>query len=273
MYDQIAMPAISGKDQVNLQQSGRLAGLRPGASLSSAALIDTVDPVLQHEYAEQANLQLEQKIGSITMLTASYEYVRGVEIPEAFSRVTAICESAAQCGESNRQYASGQSSAYDRVTIAFEQHPVQWGTYRISYTSATAQSSFDANSASLSDQNRGVALMASLHTALSPGTTLWQRFSHGFTLTSDGAITSRSDLPGFDFINLSARLTRSVQIGNFARLEGFVSACNTIDRRTYSMNAARADLGERAAALLSTYQSFAALTTPNATQLGFRLKF
>ncbi len=112
------MPAISGASVASLQRSGSLTGLRPGSSPRALGQFDILDPATQHAYAEQANLEVEQRVGRISLLTASYQHVRGLQLAQPADTGASLCVTSSACG-----YHSSQSSAYNSVNIAFEQHP------------------------------------------------------------------------------------------------------------------------------------------------------
>jgi hypothetical protein len=284
MYEQLPLPAISGaldpaSNAVNLMRSGSFTVGRNSLPVNAVGSFTTVNPSIQNAYAEQANLEVEQQLGTRSVLSAIYQHVRGVQLAVPVYRGAALCAAAGGCNSGNefqggRQYDSGSTSSYDGLTVAFVQRPISWGDYRVAYTYAAGHSSEGQQyDAFVGDQMRRVAFTGALHTSLDAGSGLWQHFTHGFSLSGYGDFTRRNELPGLDFINLNAQLTRGFQLGTRTRLEFLAQTFDMFEHRNYSMAKALSELGEYGGNMLSSYGRFAAVGIPNGTQAGLRLKF
>jgi carboxypeptidase family protein len=281
MYEQVPLPAIAGlpegsSDAVNLLHAGTLSVGRNSLPVDSLGSFTTVNPSIQNGYAEVANLEFEQQIGTRSVLSASYQYVRGVELTAPGSNNVALCAAAAGCAPGNEffawgQYDSGSSSSYDGLTVALVEHPAQWGDYKVAYTYADGQGSM--YNTIVGDQMRRVAFTSTLHTPFTAGSGLWQHFTHGVALSGYGDLTRHNELPDLDFIHLNAQLTKSFQLGSRTRLEFIAQTSDMREHRNYSTSRAISELGEYGGDLLSFYARFAAIGTPNGTQAGLRLKF
>jgi Carboxypeptidase regulatory-like domain/TonB dependent receptor len=281
MYEQLPLPVIAGAPEgsVNALNLVRAGTFRFGPnSLPASALgsFTTVNPGMQNAYAEMGTLGFEHQVGIRTTLSATYQHVRGVELAQPASNEVALCAASAGCATGNeflggRQYSSGSRTSYDGLTVAVAGHPVQWGDYKVAYTYAGgAASTYDTF---VGDQMRRVAFSTTLHTPFNTGSRLWQHVTHGIAMSGYGDFTRRDELPGLDFIHLNAQLTRSFQVGNRTRLEVIARTSDMLEHRNYSTARAISELGEYGGSLLSSYARFAAIGTPNGTQVGLRLTF
>ena len=264
-YEQLPLPAIAGTldaaGNVDLARAGHLSLGRNSLPVDALGNYNTVNPAIQNAYAEQASLQLEQQLGRSSLLTATYQHVRGVELA-APSLVGA------------RQYNSNAGSSYEEFTVALVERPMQWGNYRVAYTYSSGQTSTPQSFGSLlGNQMRRAVFNGTLHTPLDEGSGLWQHITHGFALSGYGDFTRREALPGLDFIHLNAQLTRGFQLGSRSRLEFVAQTFSTLEHRNYSMAKAISELGESGGSMLATYGRLAAIGVPNGTQAGLRLQF
>ena len=106
------------------------------------------------------------------------------------------------------QYSSLADSQYDGLHVSFVQRPVRWGSYRVSYTYSKALDDvgeffFSAPidnfniwqdySRSDDDQRHRLASDFTIHSPLEKANTMWERFTHGFQLTT--SLTAYSPLP------------------------------------------------------------------------------
>ena len=281
MHAQLPLPAIAGlpegsSDAVNLLRAGTLVVGRNSLPVGSLGSFATVNSRIQNGYAEVANLEFEQQIGTRSVLSASYQHVRGVELAAPESNEVALCAAAAGCAPGNeffagQQYNSGSSSSYDGLTVALAEHPAQWGDYKVAYTYADGQGSMYNTFAG--DQMRRVAFTSTLHTPFTAGMGLWQHLTYGLALSGYGDLTRRNELPGLDFIHLNAQLTKSFQLGRQTRLQLFAQTSDMREHRNYSTAKAISELGDYGGNILSSYARFAAMGTPNGAQAGLRLKF
>jgi hypothetical protein len=281
MYEQLPLPVIAGvpdgsANALNLLRSGTFR-LGPN-SLPASALgsFTTVNPGIQNAYAEMATLEVEHQMGTRTTFSGTYQHVRGVELAQPASNEATLCATSAGCATGNeflggRRYDSGSRSSYDGLTVALAGHPLQWGDYKVVYTYAGGgASTYDTF---VGDQMRRVAFSTTLHSPFNNGSGLWQHVTHGIALSGYGDFTQRNELPGLDFIHLNAQLTKSFQLGNRTRLEVIARTSDMLERRNYSTAKAISELGEYGGNILSSYARFAAIGTPNGTQVGLRLTF
>jgi hypothetical protein len=281
MYEQLPLPVIAGvpEGSANALNLLRAGAFRFGPnSLPASALgsFTTVNPGIQNAYAEMGTLEFERQMGIRTTFSATYQHVRGVELAQPTSNEVALCAASAGCATGNeflggQQYNSGSRSSYDGLTVALAGHPLQWGDYKVAYTYAGGgASTYDTF---VGDQMRRVAFSGTLHTPFNTGSALWQHVAHGIALSGYGDFTRRDELPGLDFIHLNAQLSKSFQLGNRTRLEVIARTSDMLEHRNYSTARAISELGEYGGNILSSYARFAAIGTPNGTQVGLRLTF
>jgi hypothetical protein len=280
-YDRVPLPAFAGpadpESSANLARS--VAIYNPNrASLDELSNFATVSPTIQSSYAEHASLGAEQQIGSRSILSAEYEYVRGVQLALPVSRTATLCATTSVCNSENaftgQEIGSGATSSYSGVSVAFAQQPVRWGNYKVSYTYSNAEGSgTGANDSYINDQMRRVSFTGVLHTSLDPGSTLWQRLTHGFLLSGTGDHTTRSEFLGMNFINLNARLSKDLMIGPGFRLQAMAETFNMFQRTNASFAKAAEEMGEGANEIFSTYMRVATAQNPNGSQAGLRLTF
>jgi Carboxypeptidase regulatory-like domain len=282
-YDQIPLPALAGSMDpasgvANLMSSATITN-RGGVPIAGWGSFTTLSPSIQNSYAEHANLQAEQQIGSRSFLSADYEYVRGVQLALPVHRSATLCASANLCNAGNefagQQLGTGAVSTYNAVSIAFTQQPVRWGNYKVAYTYSGGEGSGTGENASyIDDRMQRVSFTGILHTSLDPGSTAWQRLSHGFLLTGIADYTSRSEFAGLNFINLNTRLSKILILSQGFRLEGMIETLNMFQRVNQgSFATAATEMGEGAGDVLSAYRRIATAQSPNGSQVGLHLSF
>ncbi len=280
-YDRIPLPIFIGSSDpsapANLSRSTVISNLGT-AALGDYANFQTVAPTIQNSYAEHATLEAEQQIGGRSVLSAEYQFVRGVQLALPVERTAALCASTSACAAgrtfTGQQLGTGAVSSYNGFSIAFTQQPIRWGNYKVSYTYSTAEGEgTGVNESYVNDGMRRLSFTGVLHTSLDPGSTMWQRLTHGFLLSGTTDYLSRSEFLGMNFINLNARLTKSLVAGPQFRLEGLVETFNALQRTNSSFSQAVTEMGESRNEIFSTYQRVAAVQSPNGTQAGFRLIF
>jgi len=167
----------------------------------------TVDPRMQNAYSEQGSFEIEQELGGHSTLSAGYQHVRGLHLMVSVNKnVPACAASGSNNGcrpnpgfANNSQYSSLADSHYDGLHVSFVQRPVQWGSYRVSYTYSKALDNvgeffFSApiNNFNIwqdygrsdDDQRNRLVFDGTIHSATRKGRTAWERVSHGFQLTA-----------------------------------------------------------------------------------------
>jgi len=284
----------------------------------------TMDPHLHHAYAEQGSFEIEQELGAHSTLSVGYQHVRGLHLIISVNQNVPTCTAA---GTNNgcrpnpnygndSQYSSLADSHYDGLHVSFVQRPVQWGSYRISYTYSKALDDvseffFSAPinnfniwqdySRSDDDQRNRFVFDGTIHSPTGSGKSAWEHISHGFQLTTmlqyysplpfnittgantiqgtggrptiNGAFISRNAGSGFDFLNLTARLSRSFQISERLRLEALTEGFNL----TNHMNGVTLNgvfgTGAYPTNPSSTFGQITAVNDSRSFQLALRLRF
>ena len=194
----------------------RFPAILPGLPSNALVNYTTMEQHLQNAYSEQGSFELERQLGERTVLSASYQHVRGRHLLISLNKNTPICVSS---GTNNgcrpnpaygndRQYSSAADSQYDGVSISLRQRPGPWGSYRVSYTYSKAlddvgefffsspMDNFNIRqdwARSDDDQRHRIMLDGILHSPMGPAATAWEHLSHGFQLS--GSLTYYSALP------------------------------------------------------------------------------
>lgn len=206
-------------DLANLRQIGiSLSPTQSGAPVfpnilssvvPSVTLVNltTMDRNLESAYSKQANIEVEQQIGSRAALSVGYQHLRGVNLIMSVNQNVPTCVAAGNNNgcrpnpayANNSQYSSAGSSVYDGLHLSFVLRPTHWGSYRLSYTyskswndlgEAFFSSPIDPLDISKDwgrsddDQRHRLVLHGSINTSMAPATTAWERLSHGFQLSS-----------------------------------------------------------------------------------------
>jgi len=280
-YDRVPLPVFFGSADpavaANLTRSVAIHN-PSSSSFGDLGTFTAVSPTIQNSYAENASLQAEQQIGNHSVLSAEYQYVRGVQLALPVRRTASLCASTATCNGGNeftgQQVGTGATSSYSGISVAFTQQPVRWGNYKVSYTYSAAEGSgTGTNTSYIADQMRRVSFTGVLHTSLDPGTTLWQRATHGFMLAGTTDYYNRSEFLGMNFINFNARLSKNLLVGPMFRLEAIAETFNMLQRTNAAFMNVGAELGKNATEIISTYQRVASAQSPNGSQIGLRMTF
>jgi len=167
----------------------------------------TMDPHMRHAYSEQGSFEIEQQLGSHSTLSVSYQHVRGLHLIISVNQNVPTCTAA---GTNNgcrpnplfgndSQYSSLADSHYDGLHVSFVERPVEWGSYRISYTYSKALDnvgefffSAPVNNFNIwqdygrsdDDQRNRLVFDGTIHSPAGKASTAWERISHGFQLTT-----------------------------------------------------------------------------------------
>jgi len=321
----------------NLQQlSISLAPTQAGAPVFPAILgsltipagvlfnLSTMDPNMKNAYSEQGSFEIEQQIGKSATLSAGYQHVRGlhliISVNQNVPSCTAVgtnngCRPNPNYGNDS-QYSSAADSHYDGAHISFLQRPVKWGNYRISYTYSKALDDvsefffsspinpFDIwqdYSRSDDDQRSRLAFDGTIHSSLEKANTAWERFSHGFQLTT--SLTAYSPLPfnittgsntiqgtaarptingvfinrnageGHSILNMSVRLSRTFAVGERMRLQVLAEMFNALNHVNVVTLNGVFGAGTYPTNPLPTFGQITAVNDPRAAQFGLRLSF
>ena len=267
-----------------------LPGRLPSTTLVS---ITTMDKDLQNAHSKQANVEVEYSLGSGRMVSAGYQYFRGENLLMSINQNVATCVPAGAnngCRPvaaymNNGQLRGAGDSNYHGLHLTYLQRPKEWSSVRVTYTLSKSMNNvgeafFNAPTdptnvmkdwgRSDNDQRHRLVVSGSVNSPMSAGSTIWERISHGFTLSTmfqyysslpfnivsgvnslqgtpgrpfaDGSISTanfdvrqvefipRNAGRGSDFLTLSLRLNRSFQLPGGSRIEGLVEAFNLTNR-------------------------------------------
>ena len=192
---------------------GILSDVVPAVTLVN---FTTMDPNLQNAYSRQAGVEVERQVGSRGTVSADYQHLRGVHLLMQVNQNVPACAASGDNNgcrpnagyANNNQYSSVGSSVYDGLSVSFVMRPSKWGSYRVSYTYSKSMN--DVGEAFFSapidptdlskdwgrsddDQRHRLVVSGSVNTSMTPGTTTWERVSHGFQVS--GMLQYYSALP------------------------------------------------------------------------------
>jgi hypothetical protein len=106
----------------------------------------TMDRNIKNAYSEQGSLEIEHQFGANSTLTVSYQHLRGLHLIASVNQNVPTC-AAVGTNDGCRpnltygnvsQYSPAADSHYDALSVSFNQRPVKWGNYRVSYTYSKA---------------------------------------------------------------------------------------------------------------------------------------
>jgi len=280
-YDQVTQGAIpDSPEQGGTTALDKMAAFHvpPGSVAPQMTVFTVLNPLLQNSYVETANFGIEQQWRGHLMVSSDYEFARGLQIEVPVYRPAVLCGTISACRAGNHLHAlevgRGAESSYHGFTVAVTQEPVRWGNYRVAYTRSSSEGSGTLGSGSyLRDDQSRVSMSGVLHTSPEPGSGWMQRVSRGFMLSGAGDYSTRTEFTGINFINLNARLTKTLVWGQHYRLDGLVETVNSFERTNAAFAKTFGEFGSRAANMFATYRSVASLQGPTGTQIGLKLGF
>ena len=181
-----------------------LDGVVPLLTLPNIA---TMDRHMQNAYSQQGSLEIEQQLAGRLTLSVGYQHVRGLHLIMAINQNVPTCVASGgnngcrpnPAFANNSQYSPRADSRYDGVHVALIQKPVNWASFRVSYTYSKAltnvgefffSSPIDNFNVwrdygrSDDDQRHRFVLNGTVNTGMGKGHTLWERISRGFQLSS-----------------------------------------------------------------------------------------
>ena len=151
------------------------------------------------------------------------------------------------------------------------------------------------------DQRHRVVFDGAIHSSMAPAKSAWERVSHGFQLSGmlqyysalplnitsgvntvqgaaarplvNGGFIGRNTGIGNDFFSVSARLSRSVAIGERWRLEAMAEAFNALNRRNNLTLNGTFGTGAYPTNPLPGFGQITAVNDPRVVQLALRLRF
>jgi hypothetical protein len=200
--------------------------------------------------------------------------------------------------------------------VSFVQRPTRWGSYRVTYTLSKSMDNVGENffsspidptdlskdwGRSDDDQRHRLVLYGSISSPMTPATTVWQRISHGFQVSSllqsysalplnitsgvttvqatagrpivNGAFIGRNSGEGPDFFSMSVRVSRAFAAGRAVRVEGLLEAFNLTNRVNNVTVNANFGAGAYPTNPSSTFGQVTAVGDPRSVQFGLRVKF
>ena len=263
--------------------------------LPSTALVSitTMDKDLQNAYSKQANIEIERILGDSGTISIGYQYFRGENLLMSINQNVATCAAEGTnngCRPvstymNNSQYRGAGDSNYHGLHVTYLQRPRNWSSVRVSYAlsksmnnlgEAFFSSPIDPTNVmkdwgrSDNDQRHRLVISASVNSPMTPGTTAWERMSHGFQASTmlqyysslpfsvvsgvntlqgtagrpfaDGSASPanfdvrqiefipRNAGTGSDFFTAGVRVSRSFRLPGGTRLEGLIEAFNLTNR-------------------------------------------
>jgi hypothetical protein len=228
----------------------------------------------------------------------------------------------------NSQYRGAGDSNYHGLHVTYLQRPNDWSTIRVSY--ALSKSMNDLGEAFFSsptdpthvmkdwgrsdnDQRHRLVVNASVNSPLTPATTMWERISHGFQLSTmlqyysslpfnivsgvnslqgtagrpfaDGSISTpnfdvrlvefipRNAGTGSDFFALNMRVSRSFRLSGRSRVEGLVEVFNLTDRVNPITRNTTFGPGSYPLNPVASFNTVTAVGDPRTVQFGVRFTF
>ncbi len=298
-----------------------LTTLPPGVLVN----FSTLDRHMQNAYSEQGSLEIEQQIGKQGTLSVSYQHVRGLHLLISINENTPICVAAGTSNGcrpnsnfgNNKQYSSLADSHYDGLHVSFVQKPSRWGSYRISYTYSKALdnvSEFFFSSPinnfniwqdygrSDDDQRNRLVFDSTIHTPLNAGKGGWERFIHGFELSTilqyysplpfnvvtgsntlqgttarpllaNGSFIDRNTGTGFDSFTLNSRISRTFPLGERVHLQAMVEAFNLLNHRNNLIPNGTFGSGTYPSKPLPAFGQPTGVGDPRTFQLALRVSF
>ncbi len=306
--------------------------------LPSTALVSftTMDKDLQNAYSKQANIEVERTLGGSRTISVGYQYFRGRNLLMQINQNVPTCVAAGTNNgcrpvstyASNNQYRGAGDSNYHGLHITYLQRPKNWSAVRVSY--AFSKSMNDLGEAFFSsptdptnvmkdwgrsdnDQRHRLVVSATVNSPMTPGTTAWERISHGFQVSTmvqyysslpfnivsgvnslqgtagrpfaDGSVSTpnfdvrqvefipRNAGTGSDFFTLSLRVSRSFRLTGGSRIEGLIEAFNLTDRVNPITRNTTFGPGSYPSTPVSSFNAVTAVGDPRTLQFGVRFIF
>jgi len=169
----------------------------------------TMDRSIQNPYSEQAGLEVEQQLTRTSTLSLSYQHLRGLHLITSYNTNINPDGTRPDPTRGNiKPYSSKFDSYYDGLAVSYLQHPMSWGSTRISYTWSKAIDNVGEfffsspinnfnfqmdRSRSDDDQRHRVVFNAIANSPASQAHSFAQHLTHGWTLS--GILQYYSRLP------------------------------------------------------------------------------
>ena len=173
--------------------------------------IPTMDKNLQNAYSKQANVEIERALGGSRGLNVGYQYFRGENLLMSINQNVPTCVAAGTNNgcrpistyANNNEYRGVGESNYHGLHVTFLQRPKDWSSVRVTYTLSKSMNNlgeafFSAPTdptnimkdwgRSDNDQRHRLVISGSVNSPTTPGTTTWERLSHGFQASTHAAV-------------------------------------------------------------------------------------
>ncbi len=166
----------------------------------------TMDRNLQNAYSTQGSIEFEQQLGAKSSFSVAYQRLRGVHLIVSINQNVPTCVAAGTNNgcrpnpnyANNSQYRSQADSIYNGLHVSFQQRPVRWGSYRISYAYSKSMnnvgefffsSPIDPTNIwrdygrSDDDQRHRVTFNGAINSPMGAAHNAWEHLTHGFQLS------------------------------------------------------------------------------------------
>jgi hypothetical protein len=180
--------------------------LSEAVPLVTLVSLSTMDRNMQNAFSQQASFEIEQQIGEKGALSVGYQHSRGLHLIANINQNVPTCvASGGNNGcrpnpnyANNSEYSSLADSNYNALHVSFVQRPVQWGSFRVSYTYAKALNNvgefffsspidhyniWQDYGRSDDDQRHRLVLQGTVHSSMARATTTWGHLVNGFELS------------------------------------------------------------------------------------------
>jgi hypothetical protein len=343
-YDRVPLRALANAlmsagnttDLNNLRQTSvSLSPAQSGAPVFPNILSEAVPAVtpvslatmsrnIQNAFSQQASFEIEHQIAERGTLSVGFQHVRGLHLIANINQNVPTCvASGGNNGcrpnpnyANNSEYSSLADSNYNALHVSFVQRPVQWGSFRVSYTYSKALNNvgefffsspidhyniWQDYGRSDDDQRHRLVMQGTVHSSMARATTPWEKLVNGFELSGmfqyysalpfnittgsqtiqgtaarplvDGAFISRNAGIGFDFVNLSARLSRSFRISEGVSVQGMIEAFNALNHFNGLTNNSVFGSGAYPTNPSPSFGQVTSVSDPRSLQLAVRVRF
>lgn len=273
--------------------------------------LTTMDRQLQNASSRQASLEVERQLSATATVSATYQYVRGVDLLMSLNQNAPACAPAGNNNgcrpnpnyANNAQYSAAGSSSYHGLLVSLVGRPAEWGGYRVSYTLSKTMtdtgefffsSPIDPTDPSSdwgrsdNDQRHRIAAHAYAQTAAGLGTSVTMQAASAppFNITSglttvqgtagrplvDRHPIARNSGEGSAFFTLNARVSQRVHAGA-ADVELSLEGFNLTNHRNVVARNGNFGTGAYPDNPAANFAQVTALGDPRSFQLGLRVRF
>ncbi|HYP13724.1 MAG TPA: hypothetical protein VEQ63_07360, partial [Bryobacteraceae bacterium] len=278
---------------------------------NSVVNFTTMDRHIQNAYSKQASIEVEHQLGTGTTVSIGYQHIRGLHLIAAINQNVPGCIASGDNNgcrpnpqfANNSQYRSDADSRYNGLHVAFNQRPVRWGSYRVSYAYSKSlnnvgefffSSPIDPYNIwrdygrSDDDQRHRVVFNGSVNSygfqlsgMLQYYSSLPLNITTGATTIQgtaarplvNGEFIERNAGTGPDFFNVNLRLSRPFSIGDTLRIEAIGEAFNALNHRNNLTQNGVFGTGIYPSSPAPSFRRVTAVHDPRVVQLALRLRF